>query len=567
MKIVKLLINSIISCCFLYNPLFSQNFTSEVRDYIVDSASTTVINDVKVIDGTGAPSKVHQSVIITNGIITFIGKLNESIIAIPKDSKIIDGAGKTLIPGLVMMHEHFYYTTFLDTYFNVQEMPYSFPRMYLAGGSTTIRTAGSIEPQTDLAIHRMIGEGKLIGPEMDVTAPYIERPGFDIPSMNMVKDAAEAGNLVKYWAEKGCTSFKMYMHVTKEDMEAVVKEAHLRNLKVTGHLCTLTYRQAATLGIDNLEHGFYASTDFDPNKKEGEFDYPASQKGLQALPVNSDKMKNLIEFLVEHKVDEVIVSNGENQLAKPVLAELRKICRQKEIELTFLPQLFHSTFRQVADLNIEELQQAPTFPISSYFQVKRVLDFVFALLFTVLLSPVFICVSVLVALDVGPPLLFWQRRWGQGGRGFQVYKFRTMQSPFDRLGESLPEKRRLSAIGHVLRRTGLDELPQLLNVLVGEMSLVGPRPLLPEDQPADPTIRLMVRPGITGWAQVNGGKQITSEEKDDRDEWYIRNASPLLDLRILLLTCRYVFVGNRADAPPGANAKLGVGGKTLNDAA
>lgn len=292
--------------------------------------------------------------------------------------------------------------------------------------------------------------------------------------------------------------------------------------------------------------------------------------GVQVLG-NPLQLKQTVEEFSVHgvKVDEVIVSNGENQLTKPVLAELQRICRQKEIELTFLPQLFHSTFRQAADSNIEpaELQQAATFPISSYFEVKRVLDFVFALLFTALLSPAFICVSVLVALDVGTPLVFWQRRLGQGGRGFQIYKFRTMQSPFDRLGESLPERRRLSAIGHLLRKTGLDELPQLLNVLVGEMSLVGPRPLMPEDQPANPAIRLMVRPGITGWAQVNGGKQITNEEKGDLDEWYIRNASPWLDLRILLLTCRYVLVGNRAGAPPSANAKLGVGEKTLNDAA
>ena len=292
--------------------------------------------------------------------------------------------------------------------------------------------------------------------------------------------------------------------------------------------------------------------------------------GVQVLG-NPLQLKQTVEEFSVHgvKVDEVIVSNGENQLTKPVLAELQKICRQKEIELTFLPQLFHSTFRQVADSNNEPagLQQAPTFPISSYFEVKRVLDFVFALLFTALLSPAFICVSVLVALDVGTPLVFWQRRLGQGGRGFQIYKFRTMQSPFDRLGEPFSKRRRLSAIGHLLRKTGLDQLPQLLNVLVGEMSLVGPRPLMPEDQPANPTIRLMVRPGITGWAQVNGGKQITNEEKGDLDEWYIRNASPWLDLRILLLTCRYVLIGNRAGAPPSANAKLGVGEKALNEAA
>jgi lipopolysaccharide/colanic/teichoic acid biosynthesis glycosyltransferase len=292
--------------------------------------------------------------------------------------------------------------------------------------------------------------------------------------------------------------------------------------------------------------------------------------GVQVLGSPLQLKQTIEEFSVHGvKVDEVIVSSGENQLPKPVLAELQRICRQREIELTFLPQLFHSTFRQATDSNTEpaELQQAATFPISSYFEVKRVLDFVFALLFTVLLSPVFICVSVLVALDVGTPLVFWQRRLGLGGRGFQIYKFRTMQSPFDRLGESLPEIQRLSAIGHLLRKTGLDELPQLLNVLVGEMSLVGPRPLMPEDQPADPTIRLMVRPGITGWAQVNGGKQITNDEKGDLDEWYIRNASPWLDLRILLLTCRYVLVGNRAGAPPSATAKLGVGEKRLNDAA
>jgi lipopolysaccharide/colanic/teichoic acid biosynthesis glycosyltransferase len=289
--------------------------------------------------------------------------------------------------------------------------------------------------------------------------------------------------------------------------------------------------------------------------------------GVQVLG-NPLQLKQTVEEFSVHgvKVDEVIVSNGESQLAKPIYAELQRICRQKEIELTFLPQLFHSTFRQATDTNTEpaELQQAATFPISSYFEIKRVLDFIFAFLFTVLLSPLFICVSVLVALDVGTPLVFWQRRLGQGGRGFQVYKFRTMQSPFDRLGEYLPQKRQLSAIGHLLRKTGLDELPQLLNVLVGDMSLVGPRPLLPEDQPADPTIRLMVRPGITGWAQVNGGKQITNDEKGDFDEWYIRNASPWLDLRILLLTCRYVFVGNRANMSPSTNAKSGVGEKTLD---
>jgi lipopolysaccharide/colanic/teichoic acid biosynthesis glycosyltransferase len=270
------------------------------------------------------------------------------------------------------------------------------------------------------------------------------------------------------------------------------------------------------------------------------------------------KIKQMVDEFAVHgvEVDEVIVSNGESHVARPVLIEFRKICHQKDIKLSFMPQLLQSSLGQATDSKIESAQSQPvlTFPISSYFGVKRFLDFVFALMFIVVLSPLLISVSALVLLDVGTPLLFWQRRLGQRGRGFQIYKFRTMQTPFDRLGESLPENRRLSLIGHLLRKTGLDELPQLLNVLVGDMSLVGPRPLLSQDQPADPTIRLMVRPGITGWAQVNGGKQIPDEEKYQLDGWYIRNASPLLDLRILLLTCRYVFVGNRTIASPSTKA-------------
>ena len=116
---------------------------------------------------------------------------------------------------MVMLHEHLYYTMLMGNYFNVAEMPFSFPRMYLAGGATTIRTAGSIEPQTDLNIRQMISEGKLPGPDIDVTAPYFERKGWDIPSINIIKDSAEAAASVNFWADKGCTSFKMYVHARK----------------------------------------------------------------------------------------------------------------------------------------------------------------------------------------------------------------------------------------------------------------------------------------------------------------------------------------------------------------
>jgi imidazolonepropionase-like amidohydrolase len=296
----------------LYFQSWSQGFTPQVRPYIKDSADITVIADVTLFDGTGGAPKTHQTIVISNGMMSQVG--DAATIVPPKGAGVImiNGAGKTIIPGLVMLHEHLYYTIPIDTYskagetpftfFNVAEMPSSFPRMYLAGGVTTMRTAGSIEPQTDLALRRMIGEGKLIGPDMDVTAPYVERKGFDIPSINIIKDTAEAAAHVNFWADKGCTSFKMYMHITKGDLRNVVREAHKRGLKVTGHLCSVTYREAAEIGIDDLEHGFMASSDFDKAKKEDAFDYPEAHQALQNLEVNSPKMKSLISFLISKRV-------------------------------------------------------------------------------------------------------------------------------------------------------------------------------------------------------------------------------------------------------------------------
>ena len=137
---------------------------------------------------------------------------------------------------------------------------------------------------------------------MDVTAPYIERKGFDIPALNVIKDSAEAAASVSFWSAKGCTSFKMYMHATKEDLVAVVREAHQRGLKVTGHIGAITYREAATAGIDNLEHGFMASSDFVTDKKEDEFDYPAASKALVGIGCKQPQMKDLIQFLISKKV-------------------------------------------------------------------------------------------------------------------------------------------------------------------------------------------------------------------------------------------------------------------------
>ena len=275
-------------------------FTPQVQAFIRVNAPVVALTDAKVIDGTGRPALLHQTVLLRNGRIEQVGSAKK--VKVPADAQTINCAGKTLIPGLVMLHEHLYYTMPAGGFFNIAQMPYSFPRLYLAGGATTIRTAGSIEPQTDLALKRLIGEGKFTGPDMDVTAPYIEEPSMDIPALNVVRGPEEAAATTKFWADRGCTSFKMYMHATRADLAAVVREAHPRHLKITGHLCALTYREAADIGIDNLEHGFMASSDFVPNKVVDVADYPAARQALQRLPATSPAMTDLIKYLVSKKV-------------------------------------------------------------------------------------------------------------------------------------------------------------------------------------------------------------------------------------------------------------------------
>jgi lipopolysaccharide/colanic/teichoic acid biosynthesis glycosyltransferase len=197
----------------------------------------------------------------------------------------------------------------------------------------------------------------------------------------------------------------------------------------------------------------------------------------------------------------------------------------------------------------------PALVVSPYFRVKHLIDFFGSLVVIIGSAPLWLVAAPVAWLFVGSPILFWQQRMGLGGRSFDLYKLRTLRPPFDRSGQKVSETERLSFAGRLLRATRLDELPQLLNVLVGDMSFVGPRPLLPQDQPANPSVRLMVRPGITGWAQVNGGILLSPEEKEELDAWYVRNASFLLDFRIIAMTLRSFLRGDRRSESVFAEAR------------
>jgi lipopolysaccharide/colanic/teichoic acid biosynthesis glycosyltransferase len=193
-------------------------------------------------------------------------------------------------------------------------------------------------------------------------------------------------------------------------------------------------------------------------------------------------------------------------------------------------------------IDLEALARGPC------WRVKRALDVVFALALSVATAPLMLLVALMVVVDVGRPVTFWQQRPGASSRPFKLYKFRTMAAAHDWQGRRIPDENRSSAIGRFLRRTRFDELPQLYNILIGDMSFVGPRPLLPADQPHGDNRRLLVRPGLTGWAQVNGGRDLSVDDKNALDIWYVKNASLWLDAKILLQTASVVLRGERGKA-------------------
>ena len=278
----------------------AQQLSMTVRQFISVNADTVVLTHANIIDGTGGPSKHDQTLIIIKGRIAKMGKAAN--VNVPGSAKIIDCSGKTIIPGMVMMHEHMFYGESVPPYYLGLEMPISFPRLYLAGGATTIRTAGTTEPQTDLNIKKWIDEGKMVGPDIDVTGPYIERDFFPIPEIHFIKSPEEAAKEVAYWIEKGCTSFKVYMNITKADLKEVIDVAHKNKIKVTGHICSVTYHEAAELGIDNLEHGFIPCSDFVANKKENVCVSGFVLPSLKKLDVHSESMKQLMAYLIEKNV-------------------------------------------------------------------------------------------------------------------------------------------------------------------------------------------------------------------------------------------------------------------------
>jgi imidazolonepropionase-like amidohydrolase len=278
-----------------------------VQPYVKLAAGRVLLTHVRIIDGTGGPAQAERSILIEGGKITAI--LGAGAPA-PAGVTVLDLSGRTVLPGLVGMHDHLFYIARPDLDAEghsepplaVPQMTFSAPRLYLANGVTTLRTTGSVEPYSDLNLKAQIDSGALPGPHIDVTAPYLEGSGSPFIQMHQLKDADDARRTVAFWADQGDTSFKAYMNITRAELRAAIEEAHRRGLKVTGHLCSVTYPEAAALGIDNLEHGFWVNTQLDPGKTPDVCPATSGDKTLLAMSPDSPAAEALIKDLVTRHV-------------------------------------------------------------------------------------------------------------------------------------------------------------------------------------------------------------------------------------------------------------------------
>src|ERR1700732_2911658 len=283
---------------------------SGVADFISVDTPVFVLDHVRVIDGTGTPSKEDQAVVIANGKIKSIGPATSA--QIPQSAQLMQLSGYTVIPGLVGLHNHLYYTyayavkivegKVAEPGWFVAEIPYTAPRLYLAAGVTTMRTTGSLEPYTDLKVKSRIDANLMPGPNMDATAPYLEGAPTIFAQMHELIGPDDAKRMVDYWAAEGMTSFKAYMNITREELGVAIQEAHANKMKLTGHLCSVTWPEAVALGIDDFEHGpIFADTEFVTDKKPD----VCPQGGSMAWAkqdVNGAQVQELIHNLVSHHV-------------------------------------------------------------------------------------------------------------------------------------------------------------------------------------------------------------------------------------------------------------------------
>lgn len=270
--------------------------SQQVQQYVSVPDSVVAITHVRVVDGTGAAARDDQTIVLRGGRIAAVGPAAST--AVPRGARVVDGAGKTVIPGIVGLHNHSWYSTSG----RAVQSNWSSPRLYLGSGVTTIRTTGSMSPYAELNLKQNIDAGRAVGPRMHITGPYIDdRSGTSNVGMMDVPDAETARRVVRYWGEEGATWIKAYTTINREALGAAIDEAHKHGMKVTAHLCSVSFREAVALDIDNLEHGLFVNTDYDSEKKPDQCAQGAMAK-LASLDLSSADVKRTFDEMIRNDV-------------------------------------------------------------------------------------------------------------------------------------------------------------------------------------------------------------------------------------------------------------------------
>lgn len=237
------------------------DLAENVRRYVSVDAPVVAITNVTLVDGTGEPARRAQTVLIRDGRVAEVAP--SALYDVPAGARVIDGSGHTLMPGMVGLHDHLYYTAAGG---RAAQLSYSAPRLYLGSGVTTVRTTGSRNAYAEINLKHEIEAGRQPGPRIHITAPYITG-GTGATSMTLLESPEQARRFVAYWAQEGATWLKAYTNIRRAELGAAIEEAHRHGIKVTGHLCSVSFTEAVELGIDNLEHGLLTNTDYDPEKQ------------------------------------------------------------------------------------------------------------------------------------------------------------------------------------------------------------------------------------------------------------------------------------------------------------
>ena len=271
------------------------SLAAQVREYVAVDTSLLALTHVLVLDGTGGAPKSDQTIVIRAGRIAAVGPA--ASVQVPAGARVMDMTGSTVIPGIVGMHDHLFYTAAGG---RAVQMSYTGPRLYLGSGVTTIRTTGSRAPYAEINLKDQVDRGFSPGPRIHITAPYITGPQGG-GAMAILNSPATAQRFVAYWAAEGATWIKAYTDIRRAELGAAIAEAHKQGIKVTGHLCSVSFQEAVALGIDNLEHGMLTATDFDSSKKQDACPVTFMAQASAADPHGSVAQAT-IRSLVQHHV-------------------------------------------------------------------------------------------------------------------------------------------------------------------------------------------------------------------------------------------------------------------------